>query len=562
MSAFRRFISAFAWLAFAAVLPAAPAHADQLVYVPLAQPCRLLDTRTSTGGPGPLTADHGAYLFGTSNSDISSTMQHGSTSGCGIPAGIEAISVNMNMLNTTASGNIATWSADLGASAPNIGTGVYNPSVADPRAGQVMYNTGYTTISVSQSPYTFPYFYLQVANGQIDMTINVVGYWTPISWSEVSKSRFYANALGYKPTASGDYSIAMGYEATATGITSVAIGDLTTASADQSTALGFVTKAKGGASTAMGFDTTASGIVSTAMGRSTLASGGTSTAMGNGTQALGQAATAMGFGTVAGGDYSTAMGYYTVADGSYSLVMGSRVGSGGHLGSFIYGDASTRSDAHNTADNQFLAVASGGVYFFTNPDRTAGAGLPPGSSSWIVLSDRSAKTAVQPIDGREVLKKVTALPLNTWQYKTQDPKYRHMGPMAQDFYAAFRLGESDKGIDTVDADGVALAAIQGLNALVMEKEAKTAEQLEEKDREIAVLRNEKNREIAALRGEMSAQVKGKDAEIATLHAEVLAQKKRVAALESLAGDVANLKIQFSTLRQSSAASITVALEQP
>ena len=35
--------------------------------------------------------------------------------------------------------------------------------------------------------------------------------------------------------------------------------------------------------------------------------------------------------------------------------------------------------------------------------------------------------------------------------------------MAQDFYAAFNLGTDDKHIATVDADGVALAAIQGLN---------------------------------------------------------------------------------------------------
>ena len=44
-----------------------------------------------------------------------------------------------------------------------------------------------------------------------------------------------------------------------------------------------------------------------------------------------------------------------------------------------------------------------------------------------------------------------------------DPAVRHLGPMAQDFKAAFNVGESDTGITTVDADGVALAAIQGLN---------------------------------------------------------------------------------------------------
>jgi hypothetical protein len=43
--------------------------------------------------------------------------------------------------------------------------------------------------------------------------------------------------------------------------------------------------------------------------------------------------------------------------------------------------------------------------------------------------------------------------------------------VAQDFYAAFKLGEGDTTINSVDADGVALAAIQGLNLLVSEQAA-------------------------------------------------------------------------------------------
>ena len=58
--------------------------------------------------------------------------------------------------------------------------------------------------------------------------------------------------------------------------------------------------------------------------------------------------------------------------------------------------------------------------------------------------------------------------------------------MAQDFHAAFGLGVSDKLIDTIDPDGVALAAIQGLHALVEENEMRLAE----KDAEIAELREQ------------------------------------------------------------------------
>ncbi len=73
------------------------------------------------------------------------------------------------------------------------------------------------------------------------------------------------------------------------------------------------------------------------------------------------------------------------------------------------------------------------------------------------------------------------MPIASWNYKAQDDSIRHMGPMAQDFHAAFGLGVSDKLVDTIDPDGVALAAIQGLHALVQEKDAVIAENKAEID---------------------------------------------------------------------------------
>jgi hypothetical protein len=53
--------------------------------------------------------------------------------------------------------------------------------------------------------------------------------------------------------------------------------------------------------------------------------------------------------------------------------------------------------------------------------------------------------------------------------------FRHIGPVAQDFYAAFGLnGGDDKHISTVDEGGVALAAIQGLNQKLNQKDAEIA----------------------------------------------------------------------------------------
>ena len=90
-------------------------------------------------------------------------------------------------------------------------------------------------------------------------------------------------------------------------------------------------------------------------------------------------------------------------------------------------------------------------------------------------SDRNVKENFQPVSAQEILQKVAALPLTRWNYKA-DISTPHLGPMAQDFYAAFQVGPDDKHIATVDESGVALAAIQGLNQkLELEVKQKNAE---------------------------------------------------------------------------------------
>jgi trimeric autotransporter adhesin len=69
---------------------------------------------------------------------------------------------------------------------------------------------------------------------------------------------------------------------------------------------------------------------------------------------------------------------------------------------------------------------------------------------------------------------VAALPITTWNFKAE-PGVKHLGPVAQDFRAAFAVGMDDKHIATVDAEGVALAAIQGLNQALEEQRAENAE---------------------------------------------------------------------------------------
>jgi hypothetical protein len=87
-----------------------------------------------------------------------------------------------------------------------------------------------------------------------------------------------------------------------------------------------------------------------------------------------------------------------------------------------------------------------------------------------ITSDRNAKENFAPVNARAVLDKVASLPITEWQYK-QNAEGRHIGPMAQDFSSAFALGHDDKHISIVDESGVALAAIQGLNEKLAEKDA-------------------------------------------------------------------------------------------
>jgi len=86
-------------------------------------------------------------------------------------------------------------------------------------------------------------------------------------------------------------------------------------------------------------------------------------------------------------------------------------------------------------------------------------------------SDRTTKTDIFGVRPDEVLAKVDSLPISTWRYKGDAADVHHLGPMAQDFAAAFGLGQDDRHIAPLDAAGVSLAAIQALNRKVTEKQA-------------------------------------------------------------------------------------------
>jgi hypothetical protein len=199
---------------------------------------------------------------------------------------------------------------------------------------------------------------------------------------------------------------------------------------------------------------------------------------GQGNEATGVGATVGGgIGNQASGSVSTvAGGQENVAAGAASFAAGYLAHANAH-GCVVFSDVSSANPTSCNFSNEFIARALGGVYFFTGGSSDAtytGAFLGPGSGAWAAYSDRNGKENFAPVDGVAVLDALAAIPISTWNWKTEAADIRHMGPMAQDFRAAFGLGPDDKHITTIDADGVALAAIQGLHRAVQEKDARIA----------------------------------------------------------------------------------------
>ena len=106
--------------------------------------------------------------------------------------------------------------------------------------------------------------------------------------------------------------------------------------------------------------------------------------------------------------------------------------------------------------------ASGGTWIFSDAPQSSGVRLATGASAWVAVSDSTKKRNIRFVDTKDVLDKVARFPIKQWSYKSQDPSIEHIGPMAQDFYKLFHLGEDSLGISTIDPDGIALAAIQEL----------------------------------------------------------------------------------------------------
>ena len=176
-------------------------------------------------------------------------------------------------------------------------------------------------------------------------------------------------------------------------------------------------------------------------------------------------------------------------------------------GVFAWSDSSSLKDFTVTSPNQFAVRASGGVYFHLDTINSHLAYLTASSGGWQIVSDRNLKENIAEVDYSDVLDRLLAVPVSTWNYKTDEKKTPHMGPMAQDLYAAYGLGGDDTHISSIDGLGVSLAAIQGLYLDAREKNAELTGELKDMRSLVnkqAVLMEEQAREIKSLAERLSA----------------------------------------------------------
>lgn len=180
--------------------------------------------------------------------------------------------------------------------------------------------------------------------------------------------------------------------------------------------------------------------------------------------------------------------------------------SGGNSLGYLYGSFPALADGVHLAYNHYYNAAGSGQVFNTGGATSrltvgygfvglfiGGVNAAPitqrllANSTGVTVngtfnnsSDRNAKQDFAPVNPRQILDQVTQLPISHWRYK-EDPGTRHIGPMAQDFHAAFKVGTDDKHIAPLDEAGVALAAIQGLNQ-------KLEQRLEQRETELTELK--------------------------------------------------------------------------
>lgn len=145
-------------------------------------------------------------------------------------------------------------------------------------------------------------------------------------------------------------------------------------------------------------------------------------------------------------------------------------------GSIYINNSNADGSATGSADVILAKTNSGGFCGFNSSGQSFNA------------SDRNVKENFAAISESEILSKLVAMPITRWNFKNSDASVQYVGPMAQDFHAAFGLGGADdKVIHATNAQGVAFAAIKGLNTKVEDSNKAQDERLAAMESRIVAL---------------------------------------------------------------------------
>jgi trimeric autotransporter adhesin len=263
-----------------------------------------------------------------------------------------------------------------------------------------------------------------------------------------SKIGFYSWAGGALSSATGNYAFAMGNQNNAEAQCAVAIGS-------GNNVYGNATDGFGTCGVGLGLNNTVKD----------------------------QAGVAIGQNAWSDGDAAVALGYRSTADADYSMAFGYRASTNGHTGAKVFGDASTTDSIEAVANNEFAVRAAGGFRFRSNATLTNGCNIAAGGASITCASSKTIKENYVPADVEDILVKMRSVPINYWNIIDEEGKPPHLGPFAEDFFEAFKLGNTSKAIGHQDIDGVFFAAIKALDAH-SEKQLQRIQTLESENSEL------------------------------------------------------------------------------
>ncbi|MEO5673329.1 MAG: tail fiber domain-containing protein [Chitinophagales bacterium] len=170
------------------------------------------------------------------------------------------------------------------------------------------------------------------------------------------------------------------------------------------------------------------------------------------------------------GNQLTLLGSFSDA-GSSALSNSSAIGNG----AVVTTSNSMRFGNNNVTFWGFGANASNGKALIVGSTASNGNGAYcTNGGTWTNASSRELKENFSSPDKDDVLNRINQLAIDKWSYKGSENEY-HIGPMAEDFFAAFRVGIDDESISTIDPAGIALIGIQALSLQNVELRMKNEE---------------------------------------------------------------------------------------